>query len=81
MYYYRVNGHLCCSLEEGLPYEAVSCPESAKELIWLFAREPGAGRASFKVNDAALMSPGSTRISWATSARTPWYRRSSARGR
>ena len=64
MYYYRVNGHLCCSLEEGLPYEAVSCPESAKELIWLFAREPGEGRASFKVNDAALMHQEKEDVSW-----------------
>lgn len=64
MYYYRVNGHLCCSLEEGLPYEAVSCPESAKELIWLFAREPGEGRASFKVNDAALMHQDKEDVSW-----------------
>lgn len=63
MFYYSVNGLPCCSDEE-LPYEPLKNPGAAAEMFWLFSREPGAGRASFKVSDPALMAQPAENVSW-----------------
>lgn len=72
MYYYKVEGQLCCSLEKDLPYEKAEKPERPEEitsLIYLFDREPGSCRASFRVNDPAMMFAESENVSWLSSVK------------
>lgn len=69
MYYYKVEGQLCCSLEKDLPYEKVEKPEKITSLIYLFGREPGSSRASFRVNDPAMLFAESENVSWLSSVK------------
>ena len=68
MYYYRVNGTLCCSLNGELDFpreelygrgtDGKAAREKAvqeEELVFLFERSPKNCRASFKVTDPALI--------------------------
>ena len=56
MFYYRIGEQLACSLAEDLPYEKAGQPEEVCPLVWLFDREAGSCRASFKVNSPDLCS-------------------------
>ena len=46
MYYYKIEGQLCCSLDGSLPYEKTEAPKEVTSLVYLFDREPGSCRAS-----------------------------------
>ena len=54
MNYYRYEGHTLCAWE-ALPYERIGALPGEGEIIFLFAREMLAGRESFPVTDAALL--------------------------
>ena len=54
MNYYRYEGHILCAWE-ALPYERIGALPGEGEIIFLFAREMLAGRESFPVTDAALL--------------------------
>ena len=62
--YYEIDGKICFSDEAELPYKKIEEPEHADSLIWLFRREPGSCRASFRVNHKALLSAGEENVSW-----------------
>lgn len=62
--FYNINGEICFSDLADLPYEKMDAPESAGKLTWLFQREPGSCRASFLVNDKALLAAGEENVSW-----------------
>ena len=62
--YYKIEETLCFSDLEGLPYEPVGEPREAESLTWLFKREPGSCRASFLVNDEALLGAKEENVSW-----------------
>lgn len=65
--FYNVNGHICFSDLADLTFEKIAEPKDAKTLTWLFNREPGSCRASFKVNDKALLSAKEENVSWLNS--------------
>lgn len=62
--HYKIGSKACVSELSDLPYEKISEPKDASELIWLFMREPGSGRASFLVNDAALLGQNEENVGW-----------------
>ena len=62
--FYKVEGKSCFSDLENLPFEKIGEPEGAKELFWLFGREAGSCRASFRVSDRAFLKAGTENVSW-----------------
>ena len=54
MNYYRYEGHTLCAWD-ALPYERIGALPGEGEIIFLFAREMLAGRETFPVTDAALL--------------------------
>lgn len=64
MYYYKAEGRLCCALEDNLPFERAQEPKEGTPLVFLFDRDPGSCRASFRVNDPALLYQKSEDVSW-----------------
>ena len=64
MYYYKIEGQLCCSLDGSLPYEKTEAPKEVTSLVYLFDREPGSCRASFRVSDRAFLKAGTENVSW-----------------
>lgn len=67
MYYYKIEGQLCCSFDENLPYEKAEKPEEVTALNYLFEREAGSCRSSFLVNDPALLFQEKEDVSWLSS--------------
>ena len=65
--FYNVNGHICFSDLADLAFEKIAEPKNAETLTWLFQREPGSCRASFKVNDKMLLSAQEENVSWLNS--------------
>ncbi len=65
--FYNVNGHICFSDIADLAFEKIEAPQSAEKLTWLFQREPGNCRASFKVADKKLLSATEENVSWLNS--------------
>lgn len=47
MFYYSVDGHICCSPNGELPYEKIACPTRADALFYLMDRSAQNSRASF----------------------------------
>ena len=64
MNYYKIEGQLCCSLKADLPFERASEPNELVPLVYLFEREAGSCRASFRVNDPALLFQTQEDVSW-----------------
>lgn len=64
MYYYKIAGQPCCSFKEGLPYETMEQPGEIMPLNFLFDREPGSCRASFKVNHEGMLFQEKEDVSW-----------------
>ena len=68
MNYYRVEGKLCCALEDGLPFERIPAPEREEVLqrgmFFLFDRPEAECRASFLVNDPDLLFQETEDVSW-----------------
>lgn len=69
MYYYKIEGQLCCSLDGSLPYEKTEAPKEVTSLVYLFDREPGSCRASFKVNDSSMLFAEKEDSSWLCSVK------------
>ena len=65
--FYNVNGQICFSDIADLKFEKIEEPKNAEKLVWLFDREPGSCRASFKVSDKALLSVTEENVSWLNS--------------
>ncbi|MBQ6835320.1 MAG: lactate dehydrogenase [Lachnospiraceae bacterium] len=65
--FYNVNGHICFSDLADLAFEKAAEPKNAETLTWLFQREPGSCRASFKVNNKMLLSAPEENVSWLNS--------------
>ena len=65
--FYNVNGHICFSDLADLAFEKIAEPKNAETLTWLFQREPGSCRASFKVNNKMLLSAPEENVSWLNS--------------
>lgn len=63
-YYYKIEGQLCCSERCDLPYEKAEAPAQPAALNILIEREPDSCRASFRVNDAALLRRESEDVAW-----------------
>ena len=55
MYYYIIGDKICCSFNGNLSYEKAEMPHPGTPLTFLFEREPGTGRESFKVNSPLLL--------------------------
>lgn len=64
MYYYKAEGQLCCSFIENLPFEGAEEPKKAEPLLFLFDREVGSCRASFKVNSPKLLFQTKEDVTW-----------------
>lgn len=64
MYYYEIQGQLCCSYLEGLPFVQADEPKEETAVIFLFDRDPEFCRASFKVNDPELIFQEKENITW-----------------
>ena len=47
MFYYSVDGRICCSSNGELPYEKIACPTRADALFYLMDRSAQNSRASF----------------------------------
>lgn len=62
-YYYNIEETLCCSERGDLPYPKVKAPELPTEVTVLFERDCGC-RASFRVNDPALLRQNDEDVSW-----------------
>ena len=58
MYYYKIGDKICRSFNGNLSYEKAEMPHPGTPLTFLFEREPGTGRDSFKVNSPAAAVPG-----------------------
>lgn len=67
--FYNINGQICFSDRADLNYEKTEDPKHADRLTWLFTREPGSSRASFRVSDPALLSAKEENVSWLNSNR------------
>ena len=65
--FYKVNGQICFSDREDLEFAKMEEPWGAEKLTWLFTREPGSCRASFKVSDKKLLSATEENVSWLNS--------------
>ena len=69
MYYYKIEEQIGCSLDSSLPYEKVEAPGEVMPLVYLFDREPGSCRASFRVNDASMLFADKEDVSWLSSGK------------
>lgn len=67
MYYYIIGDKICCSFNENLSYERAEMPHPGTPLTFLFEREPGTGRESFKVNSPLLLFQEAENVSWLSS--------------
>ena len=67
MYYYKIGDKICCSFNENLSYEKTEMPHPGTPLTFLFEREPGTGRESFKVNSPLLLFQDTENVSWLSS--------------
>lgn len=67
MFYYKIGEQLCCSPAKDLPYEKAEQPKEVCPLVWLFDREAGSCRASFKVNSPDLLFQNQEDVSWLSS--------------
>lgn len=63
-YYYNIEETRCCSEQNDLPYERMKAPELPTEVTVLFERDCKDSRASFKVNDPALLHQEREDVSW-----------------
>ena len=66
MYYYIIGDKICCSFNGNLSYERAEMPHPGTPLTFLFEREPGTGRESFKVNPLLLFQEAEN-VSWLSS--------------
>ena len=67
MYYYKIGAKICCSFNGNLSYEKAEMPHPGTPLTFLFEREPGTGRDSFKVNSPLLLFQEAENVSWLSS--------------
>lgn len=67
MYYYKIGDKICCSFNGNLSYEKAEMPHPGTPLTFLFEREPGTGRDSFKVNSPLLLFQEAENVSWLSS--------------
>ena len=67
MYYYIIGDKICCSFNGNLSYEKAEMPHPGTPLTFLFEREPGTGRESFKVNSPLLLFQEAENVSWLSS--------------
>ena len=67
MYYYKIGDKICCSFNGNLSYEKAEMPHPGTPLTFLFEREPGTGRESFKVNSPLLLFQEAENVSWLSS--------------
>lgn len=67
IYYYKINGRLCLSNIE-LPYEQTEETGPCREPVWLFARDPGSCRASFRVTHEGMLAAKEESVAWLDSA-------------
>lgn len=67
MYYYKIEDKICCSFNGNLSYEKAEMPHPGTPLTFLFEREPGTGRESFKVNSPLLLFQEAENVSWLSS--------------
>ena len=67
MYYYIIGDKICCSFNGNLSYERAEMPHPGTPLTFLFEREPGTGRESFKVNSPLLLFQEAENVSWLSS--------------
>ena len=67
MYYYIIGDKICCSFNGNLSYERAEMPHPGTPLTFLFEREPGTGRDSFKVNSPLLLFQEAENVSWLSS--------------
>lgn len=67
MYYYKIGDKICCSFNGNLSYEKAEMPHPGTPLTFLFEREPGPGRESFKVNSPLLLFQEAENVSWLSS--------------
>ncbi len=67
MYYYKIGDKICCSFNGNLSYEKAEMPHPGTPLTFLFEREPGTGRESFKVNSPLLLFQDTENVSWLSS--------------
>ena len=67
MYYYRIGDKICCSFNGNLSYEKAEMPHPGTPLTFLFERELGTGRDSFKVNSPLLLFQEAENVSWLSS--------------
>ena len=67
MYYYIIGDKICCSFNGNLSYEKAEMPHPGTPLTFLFEREPGPGRESFKVNSPLLVFQEAENVSWLSS--------------
>ena len=65
--FYKVNGVICFSDRDDLDFVKIDAPYGAEKMVWLFEREPGSCRASFKVSDKALLSAAEENVGWLNS--------------
>ncbi len=65
--FYKVNDQICFSDMADLGFEKIEEPKSADKLTWLFKREPGSCRSSFKVADKKFLSAAEENVSWLNS--------------
>lgn len=69
MYYYKIDGKLAVSFLGDLPFERAERPDEAGELLFLFRREAGSCRASFRVNAPELLFQEREDVSWLASGK------------
>ena len=67
MYYYKIGDKICCSFNGNLSHEKAEMPHPGTPLTFLFEREPGTGRDSFKVNSPLLLFQEAENVSWLSS--------------
>lgn len=67
MYYYKIGDKIGCSFNGNLSYEKAEMPHPGTPLTFLFEREPGTGRESFKVNSPLLLFQEAENVSWLSS--------------
>ena len=73
MYYYKIGDKICCSFNGNLSYEKAEMPHPGTPLTFLFEREPGTGRDSFKVNSPLLLFQEAENVSWLSSRKPVSY--------
>lgn len=57
MYYYKIEGQLCCSLDGSLPYEKTEAPKEVTSLVYLLtgSREAAAHRLRSMIPPCCLL--------------------------